>query len=88
MNAHWSTFMTEADFKEIASFGLNHVRIPVGYWALAPVDGDPYVQGQLPYLDEAIRWARNAGLRVMLDVHGGLSSFLLPLFSSAIGFGN
>lgn len=80
--------MTEADFKEIASFGLNHVRIPVGYWALAPVDGDPYVQGQLPYLDEAIRWARNAGLRVMLDVHGGLSSFPLPLFSSAIGFGN
>lgn len=68
--------MTEADFKEIASFGLNHVRIPVGYWALNPVEGDPYVQGQLPYLDQAIGWARGAGLRVMLDVHGGLFPFI------------
>ncbi|CAG8973961.1 hypothetical protein HYALB_00010081 [Hymenoscyphus albidus] len=74
LNAHWDTFITEADFKEIASFGLNHVRIPVGSWAFHPVDGEPYVQGQLPYLDRAIQWARNAGLRVMLDVHGAPGS--------------
>jgi glucan 1,3-beta-glucosidase len=71
LNQHWATWITEADFKEIASFGLNHVRIPVGYWALNPLPGDPYVQGQLAYLDQAIVWARNAGLKVMLDIHGG-----------------
>jgi glucan 1,3-beta-glucosidase len=71
LNAHWGSWITEADFQEIASFGLNHVRIPIGYWAVAPVDGDPYVQGQLTYLDRAIGWARNAGLKVMLDLHGG-----------------
>jgi len=70
LNAHWSSWITRADFVEMASFGLNHVRIPVGYWALAPLAGDPYVQGQLPYLDQAIGWARSVGIKVMLDLHG------------------
>lgn len=71
---HWNTWITEADFQEIASFGLNHVRIPIGYWALNPLNGDPYVQGQLPILDKAIGWARKAGLKVMLDLHGAPGS--------------
>jgi hypothetical protein len=79
MNDHWSKWITEGDFKEIASMGLNHVRIPIGYWALNPVDGDPYVQGQLTYLDQAIGWARNAGLKVMLDLHGGKQYFVFCL---------
>ncbi|RQM08354.1 hypothetical protein DH86_00002601 [Scytalidium sp. 3C] len=70
LTQHWNTWITEADFKEIESVGLNHVRIPIGYWALNPLDGDPYVQGQLPILDNAIGWARSAGLKVMLDIHG------------------
>lgn len=71
LNAHWASWITEEDFKEIASMGLNHVRIPVGYWAFNPLPGDPFVQGQLTYLDQAIVWARNHGLKVMLDLHGG-----------------
>ncbi|KAH8679968.1 1,3-beta glucanase [Tricladium varicosporioides] len=74
LTQHWASWITEADFKEIASFGLNHVRIPIGYWALNPLAGDPYVQGQLPFLDNAIKWARNAGLKVMLDLHGAPGS--------------
>ncbi|KAI9047801.1 hypothetical protein LZ554_008510 [Drepanopeziza brunnea f. sp. 'monogermtubi'] len=74
LNQHWATWVTEADFAEIASFGLNHVRIPIGYWALNPLAWDPYVQGQLPYLDQAIGWARNHGLKVMLDLHGAPGS--------------
>lgn len=71
MNDHWNSWITQADFNEIASVGLNHVRIPIGYWAVDPLPGDPYVQGQLPILDNAIEWARGAGLKVMLDLHGG-----------------
>ena len=71
---HWNTWITEGDFSEIAGNGLNHVRIPLGYWAVAPLDGDPYVQGQLPVLDQAIQWARNAGLRVIIDLHGAPGS--------------
>lgn len=71
---HWNTWITQDDFNQIAAAGLNHVRIPIGYWAVAPLDGDPYVQGQLPILDNAIGWARSAGLKVMLDLHGAPGS--------------
>jgi len=74
LTQHWQTWITQADFTEIAAVGLNHVRIPIGYWALNPLDGDPYVQGQLPILDQAIGWARTAGLKVLLDVHGAPGS--------------
>jgi glucan 1,3-beta-glucosidase len=29
------------------------------------------VNGQLEYLDAAVGWARGAGLRVLVDLHGG-----------------
>lgn len=71
---HWNTWITQDDFNQIKAAGLNHVRIPIGYWAIAPQDGDPYVQGQLPVLDQAITWARSAGLKVLLDLHGAPGS--------------
>ncbi|KAL8629002.1 hypothetical protein Q9189_005301 [Teloschistes chrysophthalmus] len=74
LSKHWNTWITQDDFNAIAKAGLNHVRIPIGYWAVAPVDGDPYVQGQLDVLDQAINWARGAGLKVMLDLHGAPGS--------------
>lgn len=77
LEAHWKSWITQSDFNEIASVGLNHVRIPIGYWALNPLPGDPYVQGQLPVLDNAIKWARNSSLKVLLDLHGGIVSKLL-----------
>ncbi|MCJ1371135.1 exo-1,3-beta-glucanase [Loxospora ochrophaea] len=72
LTEHWNTWITQDDFNAIGQAGLNHVRIPIGYWAIAPLDGDPYVQGQIPILDQAIGWARGAGLKVILDLHGGL----------------
>lgn len=74
LTQHWDSWITQGDLEAIASAGLNHVRIPVGYWAVTPLDGDPYVQGQLPYLDNAIGWARSAGLKVMVDLHGAPGS--------------
>ncbi|KAJ5398872.1 hypothetical protein N7465_009361 [Penicillium sp. CMV-2018d] len=74
LSQHWSSFITAGDLTQIASAGMNHVRIPVGYWALKHLDGDPYVDGQLEYLDQAIGWARAAGLKVVLDLHGAPGS--------------
>ena len=74
LSSHWNTWITQDDFNQIAQIGLNHVRIPIGYWAVAPLQGDPYVQGQLTVLDQAITWARGAGLKVMLDLHGAPGS--------------
>ncbi|KAL4952454.1 glycoside hydrolase superfamily [Aspergillus filifer] len=74
LSEHWSTFITEQDFSLIAQAGLNHVRIPIGYWAVAPLDNEPYVQGQLQYLDQAVSWARAHGLKVIVDLHGAPGS--------------
>lgn len=73
LSEHWNTFITEEDFALIAEAGLNYVRIPVGYWAAAPLDGEPYVSGQLEHLDNAVAWARAHNLKVIVDLHGGKS---------------
>lgn len=54
----------------MAAVGLNTVRIPIGYWAFTLNEGDPYIQGQAEHLDRAIGWARKAGLKVWIDLHG------------------
>jgi len=74
LQQHWTTWITEADFQQISAAGLNHVRIPIGYWALVALPGDPYVQGQLQVLDTALGWARTHGLNVLLDLHGAPGS--------------
>ena len=57
---------------ELNESRLNHVRIPIGYWAFDISGGEPYVQGQLPYLKKAIIWAETHRLKVIVDLHGKL----------------
>ena len=54
--------------------GLNAIRIPLGYWAVNIKDDEPYVAGQYPYLIQAVHWAREVGLQVMIDLHGAPGS--------------
>lgn len=49
---------------------LNHVRLPVGYWAFEVGAGEPYISGQLPYVQRAVGWAQKYGLKVIFDLHG------------------
>lgn len=68
---HYATFITKADIQAIQQAGLDHVRIPFGYWAVKTYDGDPYVPMiSWRYLLRAIEWCREYGLRVNLDLHG------------------
>ncbi|KAF9070839.1 exo-beta-1,3-glucanase [Rhodocollybia butyracea] len=71
---HWNTWITEADFADIAAAGLNHVRLPIGYWAFDVEPGEPYISGQLPYLEKAVQWAGNHGLCLIVDLHGAPGS--------------
>lgn len=71
---HWNTWITEDDFRQIAAAGLNHVRVPIGFWAYDVSGGEPYIQGQADYLDQAIGWARTYGLKVIIDLHGAPGS--------------
>ena len=53
---------------------LNHVRIPIGYWAFEVADDEPYISGQLPYLQKALAWCEKYGLKAVIDLHGAPGS--------------
>lgn len=70
MEKHWDTWLTESDLEFLANSGINHVRIPFGYWIFGDIRVDePWVDGELPYLERAIRWAAKYGMHVILDLH-------------------
>ncbi|KAI5966487.1 exgA [Candida pseudojiufengensis] len=74
LKQHWASWYTEADFEQMSYLGLNVVRIPIGYWAFQLLDNDPYVQGQVEYLDKALQWSRNHNIKVWIDLHGAPGS--------------
>jgi len=74
LQQHWNTWITESDFASIAAAGLNHIRLPIGYWAFAVGPGEPYIQGQLAYLNKAVSWATTYGLKLIVDLHGAPGS--------------
>lgn len=70
METHYSTFVTEDTFREIQEAGLDHVRIPVGYWAVKTWKDDLFLpQISWRYLLRGIEWARKYGIRINLDLH-------------------
>jgi glucan 1,3-beta-glucosidase len=71
MAEHRATFITKRDFKEIAAYGMNAVRIPFGYWLVTgPRKGEPFLGPDLKTLDRAFQWAEETGLQVVLSFHG------------------
>lgn len=73
LKPHWDSWVTLADFDKIAKSGFNCVRLPVGYWAYDNA-GTPFVSGAAPYVDQAIAWARQVGVKVIIDLHGAPGS--------------
>ena len=71
---------------ELNKCRLNHVRVPIGYWAFDVSGGEPFIQGQLPYLDNAVKWAQSNQLKLIIDLHGKeFPTFLLPgLFNKSV----
>jgi glucan 1,3-beta-glucosidase len=73
--AHRATWITEPDIAELARFGLNAVRVPVGFWIREPVDaGDDqasvFAPGALTYLDRLVNdWAVTHNVAVLLSLH-------------------
>jgi glucan 1,3-beta-glucosidase len=79
---HRANWITENDFKELASFRLNTVRVPVGYWIIGKDDHDPgrqqswrvYSPGALKYLDRVIQWGNAYNVAVLVDIHAAKGS--------------
>ncbi|KAG0335238.1 hypothetical protein BG004_000076 [Podila humilis] len=76
LEKHYASWVTEDTFIRIRDLGLNHVRIPIGFWALGGLKPDePYVPNLAwTYLLRAIEWARKYGIRVMVELHAAPGS--------------
>ena len=61
--AHRDSWVTEADFAGMAAAGINAVRLPVGYWALADTAAQaaPFLEGAAMYIDLAMQWGQQHG---------------------------
>lgn len=70
---HWDTWFTQGDAQRLKNYGFNALRIPIGYWAFNN-ENTPFRKGAMEYMDKAIVWARNIGMKVMIDCHGSPGS--------------
>ncbi|KAF8860603.1 glycoside hydrolase [Acephala macrosclerotiorum] len=71
--AHWNSWITQSDIAQMKSYGLNTIRVPVGYWMkedLVYSDSEHFPQGGLGYLKRLCGWASDAGFYIIIDLHG------------------
>ncbi len=68
---HFDTFITEKDIETIASFGLDHIRVPVDYdvFMNESKEGDTVNEEGIAHIDDCIGWCRAHGLNMILDLH-------------------
>lgn len=74
LRSNWDTWATEQDIVSLKNAGINHVRIPLGYWALDIQSGEPWIAGSWDYAKIAVGWCKKHGIRVMLTLHGAPGS--------------
>lgn len=65
------SFITKTDFEWLAGQGITAVRLPIGYWAFG--NSDPYLP-TVKYVDKAFAWAKQTGIKVLIDLHGAPGS--------------
>jgi endoglucanase len=67
---HFETFITKQDIRQIADWGMDHVRVPIDY-SIIEYDEKPYVyqESGLEYIDKCLDWCKESSLNVVLDIH-------------------
>ncbi|CAD6884145.1 unnamed protein product [Tilletia laevis] len=72
LQEHFQTWFVESDLDFLQSYGVNTVRVPVGYWSLIPnVQGEPFVNaGQMDYLGKLLTWLHKRGMYATISLHG------------------
>ena len=69
MHDHWESWVTYDELVTLRHAGINALRIPVGYWIVAPRPGEPFVEGGIAYLLRVCGWAKQLGIRVLVELH-------------------
>lgn len=61
-------FFTEAEVQQLASFGFDHIRLPMDEEQLFTEDGQKIPEA-FELVHNAINWCKNANMRVIVDMH-------------------
>ncbi len=61
-------FHNESDFKTIASWGFNVIRLPISWENIEPIPGY-YDDSYLRLVDQDVKWAKENAIYVVLDMH-------------------
>lgn len=64
----YENFIRQEDFAVIKAWGCDHVRLPIDYKVFADEEMNFKPEG-FKYIERAIAWAREAGLKLVLDLH-------------------
>jgi glucan 1,3-beta-glucosidase len=71
IDAHFASWFTKEDIKDLAIKGVKMVRLPIGDWTLKPYG--PYI-GCMDSSEKYIQWMFDTcaeyGIQILLDVHG------------------
>ncbi len=67
---HFDSFIAEHNIDQIASWGMDHVRLPVDY-PLFEDDEKPfcYKESGFDYVNRCLDWCERHGLNLILDLH-------------------
>ncbi|KAF1963388.1 putative glucan endo-1,6-beta-glucosidase B [Byssothecium circinans] len=70
---HWDSWITEEDMNKMKEYGLNTIRVPVGYWMVEETvekNSEPFPSGSLAKMDRLAEWAAKRNMYVIFDLHG------------------
>lgn len=68
-DAYYANYVREVDIEAIRAWGFNSVRVPFHYNQLYDPQADQFIEEGFRRLDRVIRWCRERGLGVILDLH-------------------
>lgn len=65
---HYQIFISESDFATVASWGLDHVRIPVDF-ELVESEGGIRKEEGFSWIERCLKWCEKYHLHMILDLH-------------------
>jgi len=71
-NGHWESWFSQSDVDTMAQYGLNTVRIPLGFWIIEPLvdrSTEFYPRGGIKQLKRGLSQLKAAGISAILDHH-------------------
>lgn len=80
----YNTFITASDIERIASWGLDHVRVPIDYELIETEEGK-YIEEGFHYIDNCLEWCKRNDLNMILDLHK-TAGYSFDEFETSTGF--